>query len=68
MGGLPIEQERMSRQRQQRSVELSMPAVAEIVLPQTFTLYGKRPLRKRQIGICVVLQKSSIHIRYGSKA
>ena len=45
-GSAQYNQERMSRRR---SVELSVLAVVEVVLShmsQTFTLYGKRPLRK----------------------
>ena len=39
----------MSCQRWLRSIELSMPALAEVVdiyVSQMFTLYGKRPLHK----------------------
>ena len=55
-----LHQERMSRRRWQRSVELSMWALAEVVVlhtSQNFTLYGKRPL-------CRSVEKKLAFVRY----
>ena len=60
------------RMRRRRSVKLSMCALAEVVVlhtSQTFTLYGKRPLRRSVKTNCPLCGTAkAFHIRYDHKA